>query len=58
MDQEKHRINNKKYRDLHKDQISHKKRFDITTCNCGSVVTTNHIARHNKTVKHQQYTAK
>ena len=44
----------KKYRDDNKESLNIKKKAKIT-CECGSVVRKDQIARHKRTAKHQKY---
>lgn len=51
----------KKYREKNKERIDEnqkeyrKKNKELITCECGSLVTKHHIARHYKSKKHQKY---
>ena len=69
-DENKEKINekNKKYYDENKDKINEKKKkyYDENkdklnkkiTCECGSIVSKHHIAKHLRTLKHIAYTEK
>ena len=48
---EKRKMKYKKNR----DEILHKKSSIMVTCECGSILTKNHIHRHYKTIKHCKY---
>jgi len=45
---------NKQYRQANRDKIKARKKIKIT-CECGSVVRKNDIARHRRTHKHQRF---
>tara|TARA_R110000796_G_scaffold242060_1_gene363985 strand:+ start:373 stop:927 length:555 start_codon:yes stop_codon:yes gene_type:complete len=51
----KYRENNKEkikeWRDNNKEEINKKQKEKIT-CECGSIINRNHLARHKKTIKH------
>lgn len=38
-----------------RDEILHKKSTIMVTCECGSILTKNHINRHYKSMKHSKY---
>jgi len=42
------------YRQANKEKIKEQKKEKIK-CDCGSIVSRNHIARHNRTKKHTEY---
>jgi group I intron endonuclease len=44
----------KEYREKNKDKIKERKSKQIT-CDCGCIVSNGHLARHNKSKKHQDY---
>jgi len=44
----------KQYRQANRDKIKTRKKIKIT-CECGSVVRKNDIARHRRTQKHQRF---
>jgi hypothetical protein len=51
---EQFKTNSKKYRAIHKEQISNKQSVKFT-CNCGGKHTLGNKSQHRKTIKHQNY---